>query len=56
MASRPKRTTLSVRNDANKPMALTGVITKIEWTNPHSFIYLDVNDYKGNVANWKLEG
>ena len=42
--------------DATKPMTLTGVITKIEWTNPHSYFYLDVTDDKGNVANWKFEG
>jgi hypothetical protein len=42
--------------DATKPITLTGIVTKIEWTNPHSFIFLDVKDDKGNVANWKLEG
>ena len=42
--------------DANKPITLTGVVTKIEWTNPHSYFYLDVKDDKGNVANWKFEG
>jgi hypothetical protein len=42
--------------DATKPVTITGVLTKIEWTNPHSFIYLDVRDEKGNVANWKMEG
>ena len=42
--------------DANKPITLTGVITKIEWTNPHSHFYLDVKDGKGTVANWKFEG
>jgi hypothetical protein len=42
--------------DANKPITLTGVVTKIEWTNPHSHFYLDVKDDKGNVANWKFEG
>jgi uncharacterized protein DUF6152 len=42
--------------DASKPITLTGVVTKIEWTNPHSFIYLDVKDEKGSTANWKLEG
>ena len=42
--------------DASKPITLTGVLTKIEWTNPHCFIYIDVKDDKGNVANWKLEG
>lgn len=42
--------------DATKPVTITGVITKIEWTNPHSYFFLDVKDAKGNVANWKLEG
>jgi hypothetical protein len=42
--------------DADKPVTLTGVVTKIEWTNPHSFWYLDVKDDKGSVANWKFEG
>jgi Family of unknown function (DUF6152) len=42
--------------DANKPITLTGVITKVEWTNPHSHFYLDVTDAKGSVVNWKLEG
>ena len=42
--------------DVNKPVTVTGVITKIEWTNPHSFIYLDVKDPKGSVVSWKWEG
>jgi hypothetical protein len=42
--------------DVNRPMTLTGVVTKIEWTNPHSHIYLDVKDDAGNVVNWQLEG
>jgi len=42
--------------DVNKPITLTGVITKVEWTNPHSHFYLDVPDAKGNVVNWKFEG
>lgn len=42
--------------DANKPITLTGVITKVEWTNPHSYFYLDVKDKDGKVANWKFEG
>ena len=45
-----------VEYDINKPLNLTGVITSIEWTNPHSFIYLDVKDASGKVTNWKLEG
>jgi len=42
--------------DVNKPITMTGVITKVEWTNPHSHFYLDVTDAKGNVVNWKFEG
>src|ERR1700683_754112 len=42
--------------DADKPVTLTGVLTKIEWTNPHSHFFMDVKDDKGNVANWKFEG
>ena len=42
--------------DGNKPVTLTGVVTRIEWTNPHTHFYLDVKDDKGGVANWKFEG
>jgi len=42
--------------DVNQPITLTGVVTKIEWTNPHSHLYLDVKDERGNVVNWQLEG
>jgi len=42
--------------DADKPVTVTGVITKIDWTNPHSHLFVDVKDDKGNVANWKFEG
>ena len=38
------------------PITLTGVLTKIEWTNPHTHIYLDVKDDRGAVVNWQLEG
>lgn len=41
--------------DINKPIALTGKVTKVEWTNPHIFIYADVTDDKGNVASWAFE-
>ena len=42
--------------DVNKPITLTGVVTKVEWTNPHSHFYLDVKDANGTVVNWKFEG
>ena len=42
--------------DAEKPVTLTGVVTTIEWTNPHSYLHLDVTDDKGHVVKWKVEG
>jgi hypothetical protein len=42
--------------DASKAVRLKGALTKIEWTNPHSYFYLDVKDDKGQVVNWGCEG
>ena len=42
--------------DVTRPVTLTGVVTKVEWTNPHSHFYLDVTDGKGKTVNWKFEG
>ena len=42
--------------DGSKPIRLTGTITKVQWTNPHSFFYIDVKDDSGNVVNWACEG
>ncbi len=42
--------------DVNQPITLTGTITAIEWTNPHTHFYLDVKDAAGKVVNWKFEG
>ena len=42
--------------DANKPIKLTGTVTKIEWTNPHCYFYIDVkNAETGKIDNWALE-
>jgi hypothetical protein len=41
--------------DGNKPVRLVGTITKIEWTNPHTYFYVDVVDSKGTVHNWACE-
>jgi hypothetical protein len=41
--------------DGNKPVRLVGTITRIEWTNPHSYFYLDVKNSKGIVASWGCE-
>ena len=41
--------------DANKPIKMTGAVTKFEWTNPHAWIYIDSKDETGKVANWGFE-
>jgi Family of unknown function (DUF6152) len=41
--------------DANKPVTLTGSVTKMAWINPHSWIYVDVKKPDGNVENWAVE-
>ena len=45
----------SAEYDINKVKTLKGVITKVEWTNPHVRFYVDVKDEKGAVTNWDLE-
>jgi hypothetical protein len=42
--------------DGNKPVTLKGIVTKIEWTNPHSHFSLDVKDEKGRTVSWQLSG
>jgi hypothetical protein len=41
--------------DRNKPVTLTGTVTKVEWTNPHARIYIDVKDDQGEVEHWDFE-
>jgi hypothetical protein len=41
--------------DFNKPIKLTGVVTKVEWMNPHGHFYVDVKDDQGKITNWNLE-
>ena len=41
--------------DANKPVEFTGVVTKMEWVNPHVWISLDVKKPDGTVEQWKFE-
>jgi hypothetical protein len=45
----------SAEFDAKKPVKLRGVVTKMEWVNPHSWIHLDVKDEKGKVTPWMVE-
>ena len=41
--------------DADKPVTLTGSVTKMAWINPHSWIYIDVKKADGKVENWAIE-
>jgi hypothetical protein len=42
--------------DAEKPVTLTGIVTKVEWTNPHVWFYINVKDEaSGQVTNWGAE-
>ena len=42
--------------DANKPILLEGVVTEMEWINPHAWIHLDVTLPDGSVEKWMVEG
>jgi hypothetical protein len=46
----------SAEFDANKPVTLKGTVTKLEWTNPHIWVYLDVKDDQGILQQWQCEG
>lgn len=41
--------------DANKHVKVSGTVTKLEWTNPHAWLYVDVKDASGKVTNWAFE-
>jgi hypothetical protein len=41
--------------DINKPVKLTGTVTRIEMTNPHAWLFVDAKDDKGKVQNWAVE-
>jgi hypothetical protein len=42
--------------DGNKPVKVTGTVTKVEWQNPHIWFYVDVKDDTGKVTNWGFSG
>jgi hypothetical protein len=46
----------SAEFDAKRPVKLRGVVTKMEWINPHSWIHIDVKDAGGKVTAWMVEG
>ena len=41
--------------DVNKPLTLEGVLTKMEWVNPHGWIYIDVKGPDGKIEHWSIE-
>jgi Family of unknown function (DUF6152) len=45
----------SAEFDADKPLTMTGTVTKLEWQNPHTWFYIDVKNESGNISNWGLE-
>jgi hypothetical protein len=42
--------------DMEHPVNMKGVVSNMEWTNPHVFIYLDAKDDNGSVEQWRVEG
>jgi uncharacterized protein DUF6152 len=42
--------------DSSKPVSLKGSVTKVDWMNPHIWIYIDAKDESGAVAHWQCEG
>ena len=45
----------SAEFDANKPVKMTGVVTKVDWMNPHVWFYIDVKNDAGAVTSWGME-
>jgi Family of unknown function (DUF6152) len=41
--------------DENKPVTITGIVTKLDWVNPHAFVYIDSKDADGTVRSYKIE-
>ena len=45
----------SAEFDAQKSIEVTGVVTKLDWANPHTYFWIDVKDEKGATVNWGCE-
>lgn len=45
----------SAEFDVNRPVKLTGTVTRIEWTNPHAWIFIDAKGDNGSVESWAIE-
>jgi hypothetical protein len=46
----------SAEFDANKPVTIEGTVVKMDWVNPHSWLYIDVKKADGTVDHWSVEG
>jgi hypothetical protein len=46
----------SAMYDSKKPVRLSGILSKVEWTNPHSYFHVDVTGRDGTVTTWAAEG
>ena len=41
--------------DSDKPVLFQGIVTRVDWTNPHARFYIDVEDVTGEITNWNME-
>jgi hypothetical protein len=51
----PAHHSFSAEYDSKKSVTLKGIVTKVEWMNPHVYFYMDVTDESGNITNWSFE-
>jgi hypothetical protein len=55
LASPQAHHSFAAEYDRDKPVTLTGAVTKVEWTNPHVYFYIDAKDSNEKVTNWAVE-